>query len=249
MLRLKRLILLPGLALLLGACATTSAPPPEARSPTDPWEPLNRQVYAFNRAADKAVLRPVARGYQAITPSPVRTGVTNFFDNLRSPVVILNLLLQGKPGDSLAQFERFFVNSVYGVGGIFDLADRADMPEHDADLGMTLATWGWEDSRYLMLPFAGPSTLRDGLGFYGDSFVNPVLDGVRKEGSYGVLALDVVQIRAGLLPLDERIEEAFDPYLFIRDGYLQRRNFQIFGEEAQIPDYEAFLEDDFDEEF
>lgn len=245
MLRLKRLVILLTLTLLLSACATTQAPPPEERSPADPWEPFNRQVYAFNRTADRAVLKPVARGYKHITPSPVRTGVTNFFDNLRSPVVIVNLLLQGRPGDSLAQFERFFVNSIYGLGGIFDLADRADMPEHETNLGMTFATWGWEDSRYLMLPFAGPSTVRDGIGFYGDSFVNPVLDGVRKQGSYGVLALDVIQIRAGLLPLDERIEEAFDPYLFIRDGYLQRRNFKIKGEEADLPDYDAFLEDDF----
>jgi phospholipid-binding lipoprotein MlaA len=228
--------------LLLTGCATTASPPAE-RSAADPWEPMNRQIFAFNRAADRAVVRPVARGYQAVTPAPVRTGVTNFFDNLRSPVVILNLLLQGRGSESLAHFERFFVNSVYGVGGIFDLADHADMPDHDADLGMTFAHWGWEDSRYLMLPFAGPSTLRDGLGFWGDSFVNPVLDGVRKEGSYGVLALDVVQIRAGLLPLDEQLNEAFDPYLFLRDGYLQRRNFEIFGEDTALPDYDAFLDE------
>lgn len=228
---------------LLAGCASTASPPAE-RSPDDPWEPFNRQVYAFNRTADRAVLRPVARGYEAVIPAPARTGVSNFFDNLRSPVVILNLLLQGRPGEGLEHFERFFVNSVYGVGGIFDLASHAEMPDHDADLGMTLADWGWKDSRYLMLPFAGPSTLRDGIGFYGDSFVNPVLDGVRKEGSYGVLALDVIQIRAGLLPLDDQIEQAFDPYLFIRDGYLQRRNFEIFGEDTALPDYDAFLDDD-----
>lgn len=242
MLRLSKALTILAMSALLTACATTASPPAE-RSPDDPWEPMNRQIFAFNRAADKAVVRPVARGYQAVTPAPVRTGITNFFDNLRSPVVILNLLLQGRGGESLAHFERFFVNSVYGVGGIFDLADHADMPDHDADLGMTFAYWGWEDSRYLMLPFAGPSTLRDGLGFWGDSFVNPVLDGVRKEGSYGVLALDVVQIRAGLLPLDEQLEQAFDPYLFLRDGYLQRRNFEIFGEDTALPDYDAFLDE------
>ncbi len=242
MLRLTKPLAALVLALLLGGCATTSSPPAE-RAPEDPWEPMNRQIFAFNQTADRAVLRPIARGYDAVTPDPVQTGITNFFDNLRSPVVILNLLLQGRGGESLAHFERFFVNSVYGVGGIFDLADHADMPDHDADLGMTFARWGWEDSRYLMLPFAGPSTLRDGLGFWGDSFVNPVLDAVRNEGSYGVLALDVVQIRANLLPLDEQIEQAFDPYLFVRDGYLQRRNFAIFGEDSALPDYDAFLDD------
>lgn len=248
MLRLTRVLALLITVLLLSACATTSAPPPGQRSPSDPWEPFNRQMYAFNDTADRAVLKPVARGYRAVTPDPVQTGVGNFFDNLRSPVVILNLLLQGRPGESLAHFERFFVNTVYGIGGIFDLADRADMPDNDTDLGMTFATWGWEDSRYLVLPFLGPSTVRDGLGFYGDSFVSPLLDGVRQEGTYGLLALGAIQLRAELLSLDEQLQQAFDPYLFVRDGYLQRRDFLIHGEEADLPDYEAFLDDDFDEE-
>lgn len=247
MLRLNKALLLIVLAALLSACATTAAPPPDQRDPRDPLEPFNRQVHAFNMSADRAVVRPLARGYQTVTPAPVRTGVRNFFRNLRSPVVILNLLLQGKPGESLEQFERFFVNSVYGIGGVFDLANRADMPRHEADLGMTLASWGWEESRFLMLPFVGPSTLRDGLGFYGDSFFNPIFNAVRNEGSWGVLALDVIQIRANLLPLDEQLDAAFDDYLFLRDGYLQRRNFIIHGEETALPDYDAFLDDDWDD--
>lgn len=248
MLRLIR-ALIPFMAvLLLSACATTSAPPPGQRAPSDPWEAFNRQMYTFNDTADRAVLKPVARGYKAITPDPVQTGIGNFFDNLRSPVVILNLLLQGRPGESLAHFERFFVNSIYGIGGIFDLADHAGMPDNDTDLGLTFATWGWEDSRYLVLPFLGPSTIRDGLGFYGDSFVSPLLDSARQNATYGLLALGAVQLRAELLSLDEQLQQAFDPYLFVRDGYLQRRDFLIHGEEADLPDYEAFLEDEFDEE-
>ncbi len=246
MLRLKRILVAGGLALLLAACAT-SAPPPDERHPDDPWEPFNRNMHEFNEAADRAVLRPVARGYQAITPSPVRTGIRNFFTNLRSPVVILNLLLQGRPGDSLEQFERFFVNTVYGVGGVFDLASRGDLPRHEADLGMTLGRWGWTDSRYLMLPFLGPSTLRDGIGFYGDTYVNPVWELAREEGSYALLGLNIIQIRANLLPLDAQIEDAFDSYLFLRDGYLQRRLFLIQGEETALPDYDSFLDDDFDD--
>lgn len=246
MLRLKRLLLTVSLVLLASACATT-APPPQDRHPADPWEPLNRNVYTFNRAADRAVLRPIARGYQAVTPSPLQTGISNFFTNLRSPVVILNLLLQGRPGDSIEQFERFFVNTVYGLGGLFDLASHGDLTRHEADLGMTLGHWGWEDSRYLMLPFFGPSTVRDGVGFYGDTFINPVWEIAREEGSYGLLALNIIQIRAGLLPMDAQLEDAFDEYLFLRDGYLQRRNFQIFGEDSQLPDYDAFLDDDFED--
>lgn len=239
---LKRLTVVCA-ALLLSACATTAAPPPDERDPRDPWEPLNRQVHGFNMAADRAVLRPVARGYQKVTPSPVRTGVRNFFNNLRSPVIIVNLLLQGRPGESLEHFERFFVNSIYGIGGIFDLASKADMPSHEADLGMTFATWGWDDSRYLVLPFLGPSTLRDGIGFYGDTFINPVWELAREQGSYALLGLNVVQIRAGLLSLDAQLQGAFDDYILMRDGHLQRRSFLIGGGESDLPDYDDFLDD------
>lgn len=243
MLRLNRIGLI-AVALLLSACATTAAPPPDERNPADPWEPFNRQVHAFNSAADRAVLRPVAKGYEAVTPSPVRTGIRNFFTNLRSPVVIINLLLQGQPGEGLEHFERFFINTVYGVGGVFDLASRGDMPAHEADLGMTLAGWGWEESRFIMLPFLGPSTVRDGIGFYGDSFINPVWQRAREDSAYGLLALNIIQLRAGLLPLDAQLESAFDEYSFLRDGFLQRRNFLLRGDQADLPDYDAFLDDD-----
>ncbi|MGY6553184.1 MAG: MlaA family lipoprotein [Wenzhouxiangella sp.] len=229
--------------LSLSACATTAAPPAEDRNPGDPWEPANRQVHAFNMAADRAVLRPVARGYQRVAPQPVRTGVRNFFTNLRSPVVIVNLLLQGRPGESLEHFERFFVNSVYGLGGIFDLASKGEMPAHEADLGMTFAVWGWDESRFVMLPFLGPSTLRDGLGFYGDSFINPVWELARGEGAFGLLGLNIIQTRAALLPLDPQIDAAFDSYIFLRDGFLQRRQFQLQGQDAALPDYDDFLDD------
>ncbi len=231
-------------ALLLAACATTAAPPPEERDPADPWEPFNRQIHSFNMAADRAVLRPVARGYRRVTPSPVRTGVRNFFNNLRSPVVIVNLLLQGRPGESLEHFERFFVNSIYGIGGIFNIADKADMPEHEADLGMTFAAWGWDESRYLVMPFMGPSTVRDSTGFVGDSFVNPVWELAIQEGSFGLLGLNIIQTRASLLPLDAQMEQAFDDYIFLRDGFLQRRLFLIQGEEADLPDYDMYLDDE-----
>lgn len=242
MLWLKRtgLILI---ALSLSACATTAAPPADDRDLRDPWEPVNRQVHAFNMAADRAVLRPVARGYQQVTPQPVRTGVRNFFINLRSPVIIVNLLLQGRPGESLEHFERFFINSVYGIGGIFDLASKGDMPAHEADLGMTFATWGWGESRFVMLPFLGPSTLRDGLGFYGDSFINPVWEIARAEGTFALLGLNIIQTRAALLPLDAQIDAAFDSYIFLRDGFLQRRLFQLQGQDAALPDYDDFLDD------
>lgn len=227
-------------ALLMSACAT-NAPPPEERDPVDPWEPYNRSMYQFNRTLDKAILRPVARGYAAVVPDPVETGVTNFFDNLLSLQKIINLTLQGRPADSVKMSVRFTMNTVFGLGGVLDVATRSGVPQYEEDFGQTLAVWGWEDSRYLVLPFLGPSTLRDGLAEIPDSYSNipwrRALDG-REWG----LAIDIVQDRANLLDRERQLEDAYDEYLFVRDAWLQNRRFKITGESA-TPDYESFLED------
>jgi len=244
---MKRLLIFTT-ALLLAGCASTAAPP-EQRIPQDPWEPFNRSVYEFNRGVDKAVLRPVARGYVAATPKPIRTGIGNFFRNLSSPVVMANLLLQGRGQDFEQEFQRFFVNTVYGVGGVFDLADRADIEDNEADFGQTLHTWGWGDSRFLMLPLLGPSTVRDSVGVAVDSTKDNVWQRGLESGRWGLEMLRVVHVRAGLLPLEPELARAFDEYALIRDGYLQRRIYFLDGERAQAPDYEAFLDDeDWDEE-
>ncbi|AKS42312.1 MlaA family lipoprotein [Wenzhouxiangella marina] len=234
------------LAVLLSACATTS---PDTRHPDDPWEPMNRSVYAFNRGVDRAIIRPAARGYVRVTPEPVRNGIGNFFRNLSSPVIMINLLLQGRGEDLEQEFQRFVVNTVYGAGGIFDLASRGDIEKNEADFGQTLAHWGWEDSRYLMLPFLGPSTIRDGVGRGVDTLPDIAWRETRERGSWALLGLRIIDIRAGLLPLDAELAEAFDEYALVRDGWLQRRNYFLFGDEAEVPDYEAFLEEgDWDEE-
>lgn len=238
---MKRLTTL-AMAFLLAGCATTS-PPPEQRIPADPWEPFNRSMYEFNRNVDKVVLRPVARGYDAVTPKPVRTGVGNFFRNLGSPVIMINLLLQGRGQDLEQEFQRFFVNTVYGVGGIFDLADRADIEDNETDFGQTLHTWGWSDSRFLMLPLLGPSTVRDGVGTAVDATQDTVWQRGRQSGRWGLQVLRVVDTRAGLLPLEPELARVFDEYALIRDGYLQRRRFFLDGEQAQAPDYESFLDE------
>ncbi len=240
---MKRLLPLALTALLLSACATTSAPSSE-RHPDDPWEPFNRSVYAFNSAADKAVLRPVARGYDAITPQPVQRGVRNFFRNLRSPVIMVNLLLQGRPGDLEEEFQRFVTNTLYGIGGLFDVATAGGIDKHEADMGQTLAGWGWEDSRFLMLPLLGPSTVRDTWGRGADSFADVAWRRAYQEGAYGLLALRIIETRAALLPLDAQLEGAFDEYVLIRDGWLQRRNFLIRAGEVDVPDYDAWLDDE-----
>lgn len=231
--------------LLLAACATT-APPPDQRHPSDPWEPYNRNMYAVNRAVDKAVVRPVARAYRAVTPDPVETNINNFFTNLKSLPVVLNLALQGRPGDSLKMIGRFSMNVVFGVAGLFDVATEAGIPKFDADFGQTLALWGWDESRYFVLPLFGPSTVRDGLGRGVDTY-SDILYRKAIDGRIPVLAVDLVQRRAEFLPQEKQLEDAYDEYLFVRDAWLQNRNYRIFGE-TDAPDYDSFLDEDWEEQ-
>ena len=226
---------------LLTACAGSRVA--EESHPRDPWEGYNRAMYSLNRTLDKAVLRPVARGYDWVLPGPVQDGVGNVFTNLHYPVVILNLALQGRPLDSGVALGRFVVNSTLGIAGVFDVATRLEIPEFDEDFGQTLAVWGWRDSRYLMLPLLGPSTLRDGPALGVDWATDVAWNWARDEAGYGLVAVEVVDTRAGLLDREDDLEEAYDEYLFVRDAWLQHRDFLIDNGESELPDYEDFLED------
>ena len=240
-----RVLIIAVLASLMAGCATT-APPPDQRDPVDPWEPFNRNVHKFNRTLDDAIIRPVATGYEAVMPDPLETGVTIFFDNLRSLPTIVNLTLQGRPADSVTSLVRFTMNSVFGLAGFIDVATRSGVPKHDEDLGQTLAVWGWKESRFLMLPFLGPSTLRDGPTRFVDSYYDVVWRRAVDGRTYGI-AVDLVQRRANALGREEQLQDAYDEYLFIRDAWLQNRRFKITGESA-TPDYDSFLDEDFDED-
>ncbi len=151
------------LVLLLSACATqpTTMTDPER----DPWESYNRKIHAFNMGLDKAILRPVAKGYDYIMPDAPQRGVRNFFRNLAYPVIFLNLLLQGRFEDSLTATGRFLINTTIGLLGFFDVASKEGIPEYNEDMGQTLAVWGWKDSRYLVMPFI--------RSFYGPRFPRP----------------------------------------------------------------------------
>ncbi len=232
--------------ILIAGCATT-APPRDQRDPSDPWEPFNRNVYSFNRGLDRAIMRPVARGYDFVVPDPAQRGVTNFFRNLRSVGVILNSLLQGRFTDSGRAFERFFVNTIFGVGGLFDVASDGGLEPVEADFGQTLAVWGWRESRFLMLPLFGPSTVRDAVGIPPEIYLEIAYRKLAS-GRLWLVGLNLVQARANVLPLDEQLEQAFDEYLFVRDAWMQRRRFQVLGEEASLPDYDEFLDDDWDDQ-
>lgn len=215
--RLKSAVLAMTLAGLLGGCATSG-------NPKDPIEGFNRAIYAFNEGLDTVLIKPVAQGYDAVLPTPVRTGVTNFFGNIADFFIGVNNLLQGKPDQAASDLGRVLVNSTVGILGIFDVATSAGLEKHEEDFGQTFGRWGVGDGAYVVIPVFGPRTVRDTVGLVLDVAADPVsnIDYVPTRNS--ALALRLIDTRADLLPADKVIEEAaLDKYAYVRDGYLQRR--------------------------
>jgi len=233
------------LALLLAGCAGTQSRNTDPEN--DPWEGYNRKVYAFNEGLDK-VFRPVAVAYDKVTPVPVQRGVGNFFRNLDAPVTYVNQVLQGKFKQSLATAGRFLANSTFGLFGFFDIASQMGIPFYNEDLGQTLAKWGYEDSRYLMIPFFGPSTFRDGTGRFFDSFYHPVGQVFHGNNRWGLWILRGIDTRARYLDQDDELEEAYDPYTLLRDVWWQNRQYQIYDGDPPMMDYDLYLEDYPDEQ-
>lgn len=204
-------------AVFLVGCAGTN--------PRDPLEPFNRVVYKANDALDRAILKPVAKGYRAAVPLPIRSGVSNLLDNLRDVPTALNGVLQGRFRQAASDTGRFVINSSIGILGIFDVASHMGLQKHDEDFGQTLGLWGLGSGPYLMLPLLGPSTVRDGSGLIVDFATTPATYAF-KGGTQGWTALGVriVDQRASLLDAERILEEAaLDRYYFLRDAYLQRR--------------------------
>ncbi|HDS1650146.1 MlaA family lipoprotein [Stenotrophomonas maltophilia] len=193
----------------------------------DPWEPFNRKVHRFNVAVDNAVARPLATAYTHVVPRFARTGVSNFFSNLRSPVTIVNQLLQGRPDDAWDTLGRFLMNSTLGIGGLFDPASKAMVANRKEDFGQTLGAWGWRRSRYVELPFFGPRTVRDVFGLAGDMPLSPIRNIEEDKVRIGLQGLQLVDSRAQLLAVDDLRSSAVDEYALVRDAWLQRRNYQI----------------------
>ncbi|HWX32631.1 MAG TPA: VacJ family lipoprotein [Steroidobacteraceae bacterium] len=224
-----------GLTLTLGGCATLPSGKPD---PSDRFERVNRSVYSFNRAIDHAVLRPVARSYVKITPGPVRRSISNFLANIDYPVTIVNDILQGKIRDGLSDVGRFGVNTVVGIGGLFDPASHWGLEKHDEDFGLTLAKWGVRSGPYLMLPILGPSTVRDAPGRLVDRFMTPTAYVNNTGVQVGYFVIKGVNTRVDLLDTDAVIDSAYDPYAFVRNAWLQRREYQVHGAppEAVFPE-------------
>jgi phospholipid-binding lipoprotein MlaA len=247
--RLIRLSSLLGVTALAAGCATVTHPTPD-----DPWESYNRSMYAFNDTVDRALLKPIATGYDQLMPDPAQTCIHNVFNNLGDVWSAINSFLQGRGHDFFNTLGRVLFNSTMGLGGCIDVASMNGAKRIPNDFGVTLGVWGFDSGPYVVLPFLGSSSVRDGtatLGTFaaGVSPVTPVfeIDNVPLRNS--IIGLYAVDTRASLLDADKLVNQvALDRYSFIRDAYIQRRNALVntrrqgtavpdYSQEGNLPDY------------
>lgn len=209
-------------ALILAGCASNG-------DPRDPLEPFNRTMHSFNEGVDRVALKPLAKGYQAVAPDVVQNGVRNFYSNLDDVTVFANSLLQFKGEQATSDFLRVVFNSTFGLLGLIDIATPMGLKKHNEDFGQTLGKWGVGSGPYLVLPFFGPSSFRDGVGLAVDTVTTDLVYDIEDIPTRnGTLALRIVSRRADLLEAKEAIEEAaLDNYEFTRDFYLERREVLI----------------------
>ncbi len=233
------------LLLLLGSgCATLEGPP----NPDDPFESFNRSMYEFNDTLDIYVVKPLAQGYQAVTPDLVDKGVTNFFSNLDDILVMINDLLQLKFDQFASDSARFVFNTTFGLLGLIDVSTEFGLPKHEEDFGQTLGYWGIDSGPYLVLPVFGPSSVRDGIGFAVDTVTdqNIVYEDMSRAHNYGLQSVKYIDKRADLLKASSIVDEtAPDPYSFIRDAWIQRRNNLVYdGNPPDVFSDDSLFEDD-----
>ncbi|HEX5372666.1 MAG TPA: VacJ family lipoprotein [Aquabacterium sp.] len=213
-----------GAAMLLQGCAT-----PQNR---DPLESFNRKVFGFNEALDGAVIKPAAKGYATVVPEPVQTGVGNFINNLKDVWSAVNLLLQGQGAGAAEEVLRVGINTTLGMAGFVDVATSMRLDRHNEDLGQTLGVWGVPDGAYLVLPFFGPSTVRDTFALPADMYVSPSRLFREVRDVNGARVVQVLNTRAQLLSATDLMADvALDNYAFVRDAYLQRRRTMIYNGE------------------
>jgi phospholipid-binding lipoprotein MlaA len=251
-----RIVLLPALVLTLSACASQGATDSSAdesveqpvRAEYDPWEPLNRGMYAFNDAVDRYTLRPIAKGYKAVVPTFARRGVTNFSQNLLTPRSAINNFLQGKPVPGMSDIGRFMINTVFGIGGLFDFATGAGLEVYDETFGQTLAVWGVPEGPFVYVPFLGPNTLLDAVSIPVDIASDPLFHYDNSSVKDKLYILRTIDLRARLLTAETLLEDSKDPYLTIRESYLQNRRFRVYDGEPPSSEEDDDLFDEFFEE-
>ena len=239
--KLKRLVLL---GLVAGMVGCASIPAGVEPSPHDPWEPFNRSVFEFNEGLDAYVLKPVVAGYRFVLPEFVRDGIYNFFSNYSDIYTALQNLLQGKPGDAFSDLMRVVVNTTFGLGGLIDMATPGGLPKHKEDWGQTFGVWGIPSGPYVVLPFFGPSSVRDTFGTAADLESDYLFGYVKDIGlRNSITGLRVVNARNTYYEAGDLLDgAAIDKYSFMRDAYIQRREYQINegreDEEVLMPPYQ-----------
>jgi phospholipid-binding lipoprotein MlaA len=212
--------------LLLSACVS------KGPNPDDPYEAINRPIYRFNVALDNIILKPPAKLYRTILPAVVRRSINNAYNNVNMLPSIANDILQWDWNNTIKDTWRLIINSSLGLGGLFDPASTCNLPAHSNDLGLTFAKWGDKKSPYIMIPFLGPSTIRDGMGLLFDyTLFTPYPYIPQDTIIYGILGLRYVDLRAQLLDTEKLMDDSFDKYAFLRDAYLQNRNYLINGKQ------------------
>ena len=221
---LRQSLIILGLLVSAG-CAQV---PEEKADERDPLQSFNRPMYDFNMdVLDAYILRPVAVGYVAVTPTPVRRSLVNFTDNISAPTDVINATLQGKAGNAGISIARFLVNSTVGIFGVFDVASSLGLNIIDEDFGQTLGVWGVGDGAYLMLPGMGPSTARNLAGDVVDGFVLPEI-ALTTPQTVLVFAFKAIEARASLIPQESLLNESLDPYIFMKDIYFQRQLYELY---------------------
>ncbi|MDH3619555.1 MAG: VacJ family lipoprotein [Gammaproteobacteria bacterium] len=242
---MKQVLVILCVGSLLGGCATL---PPGEPVDYDPWEKQNRRMFRFNEAVDKATLKPIAKGYRKIIPEPVRNSVTNFSRNLGAPRNVVNNFLQGKPKRGVEEILRFVVNTTFGIGGLFDVATKSGLEPHPEGFGQTAAVWGVPSGPYLMIPFLGPQTLRDVVLLPANielDIVHHLDESSVRDRLWGLRTIDV---RHRVLSLEELLQDSKDPYVSLRESYLQNREFEIYDGDPPMDDEDEDLYDEFLEE-
>jgi phospholipid-binding lipoprotein MlaA len=229
------------------ASAQEAPAPPAPVAQSDPWEGFNRDLYAFHEGVDKAVLEPVARGYRAVTPGLVRSGVRNVLRNLRGPVILANDILQGEVARAGATAGRFAINSTIGIAGIFDPATSMGLERHDEDFGQTLAVWGVPAGPYIFVPLLGPSTVRDGAGRIIDVAFDPLtwaeFDEVDTVRASRTAAAAVAARENAIEAVEDVRQNSLDPYVSIRSSYALLRRSAIQNGREEVPDLPEFDDD------
>ncbi|WP_347555110.1 VacJ family lipoprotein [Robbsia sp. KACC 23696] len=221
--------------MLLSACSTVQTPIKQ-----DPMEGFNRTVFTVNDKVDQYAFRPVAKAYNWALPQPIRTGISNVFSNVGDVTVAANKLLQGNVTAGVETIMRIAINTVFGLGGIFDIATQARLPKQTADFGLTLGTYGVPAGPYLVLPFFGPSTVRDAVGMVPDGFMSPITYVRPNWIRFTLVGVKAVSVRASYLNATDLLQSAaLDKYSFVRNAYLQRRQYLLGQNQTSsaLPDY------------